>query len=322
MNTLSTVFGAVLPVFALMMVGFGLRRRQWLADGADQSLLRVCVNLLLPSLIFENVLGNAALQSADNLLYPPLVGVATALAGMGVAWGAAKFSGLKTAGERCTFALTAGLQNYSYIPIPLCILLFDPGTVGVLLVHNVGVEVTLWTVGIAILSGQGWQGGWRHILRPPLVALVLALVLNAAGHYFPPPPLVLAVGRMVLTGIHWLGQSAIPMALLIIGAVVADHWSELRGGGFLRVVVLAILVRLVILPGVFLLLAKYLPCSVELKRVIVVEGAMASAVLPIALAKHYGGNTRIALLVVLGTCVAGLVATPLWIHIGAKFCGL
>ena len=32
---------AVLPVFGLMIVGFGLRRIHWLTAGADESLLRV-----------------------------------------------------------------------------------------------------------------------------------------------------------------------------------------------------------------------------------------------------------------------------------------
>ena len=79
-----------------------------------------------------------------------------------------------------------------------------------------------------------------------------------------------------MTGIHWLGQCAIPLALLMIGAIIADHISEIHGGRFARVVVMALAVRLLVLPILFMLLAKYLPCSIELKRVIVVEGAMLS----------------------------------------------
>jgi predicted permease len=84
----------------------------------------------------------------------------------------------------------------------------------------------------------------------------------------------------------------------------------------------SVLVRLVVMPVLFLLLAKYLPCSVELKRVIVIEGAMSAAVLPVALAKHYGGDPRTALQVVLGTSLAGLITIPMWIQLGEKFAGL
>lgn len=322
MNISWTVLGAVLPVFGLMMVGFFLRRIHWLTAEADQSLLRICVNLLLPALIFESVLGNPALQRPENLFLPPMVGMATVLVGIGLAWVATPFTGLENASERRTFALTTGLHNYSYIPLPLCILMFDSGTLGVLMVHNVGVEITMWTVGVAVLSGRGLSGGWRRILSPPLIALLLALALNGLGHFVHLNGQLAAPGKTLMTAVHWLGQSAIPVALLIIGAIVADHLSQLRGGHWIRVVLVSVLVRLVVMPVLFLLLAKYLPCSVELKRVIIIQGAMSSAVLPIALARHYGGDPRTALQVVLGTSLAGLATIPIWIQLGEKFAGL
>jgi predicted permease len=84
----------------------------------------------------------------------------------------------------------------------------------------------------------------------------------------------------------------------------------------------AIAVRLVIMPLLFALLARYLPCSLELKRVIVVQGAMSSAVLPVALTKHYGGDARTAVQAVLATSVVGLATIPLWIRWGGHFAGL
>jgi hypothetical protein len=109
---------------------------------------------------------------------------------------------------------------------------------------------------------------------------------------------------------------------LLIGAIVADHLAEARGGSGYRVVLAAVVVRLLIMPVLFLLLATFLPCSLELKRVIVIQGAMPAAVLPIALAKHYGGDTRTALQVALSTSVVGLVTIPLWIRFGGLLVGL
>jgi predicted permease len=305
-----------------MGAGFLLRRVRWLTEEADDSFLRICVNVLLPALIFESVLGNAALRRPENLLLPPLVGVVTVLAGVAMAWLALPVTRLESDAERRTFVFTTGLHNYAYVPLPLCLMLFDSGTVGVLLVHNVGVEVMLWTVGVGILSGGGWRGSWKRVLNPPLLALVLALTLNGIGWLFPPPDFVLACGRVILTAVHWLGQSAIPLALLLIGAIVADNLPELQGGRYVRVMGASLAVRLLIMPVLFVLLAKYLPCSIELKRVIVVQGAMASAVLPIALTKHYGGDARTALQVVIGTSLAGLVTIPLWIRLGGHLAGL
>jgi predicted permease len=322
MNEFLTVLKAVLPVFGLMVVGLWLRRRNWLTAEADQTLMRLVINLLIPSLIFDSVLGNTALRRPENLILPPFIGYGMMALGVAIARAFAPVAGLQTPPERRTFAFLTGLQNYGYLAIPLCMSLFDADTTAVLFVHNVGTETALWTLGMMVLTGTGLEGGWKKVLNPPLIALLLALVLNFLGLVLPLPAPAIAVGKVVLSAIHLLGQIAIPLALLLIGAIVADHLEDARGGRAARVVVVASLVRLGIMPVLFLLLAKYLPCSLELKRVLVLQSAMPSAVLPIVLAKHCGGDPRTALQVVLGTSLAGLVTIPLWIHFGGKFVGI
>lgn len=322
MNEFLTVLTAVLPVFGIIGIGLGLRWRGWLTADADASLMRVTINLLLPSLIFDSVLGNAALRRPENLLLPPLIGFVMVVVGIAVAGAFARHAGLQTKPERRTFAFLAGLQNYGYLTIPLCIMLFDPGTTGVLFVHNVGPETAMWTLGVALLSGSGLAIGWKKIFNAPLVALLLAVLLNLLGILITPPAPVIIAGKIFLTAVHWLGQSAIPLALLLIGAIVMDHLDDVRGGRMARVVTVAALVRLGVMPVLFMLLAKYLPCSMELKRVLVLQGAMPGSVLPIVLAKHYGGDARTALQVALGTSLIGLVTIPLWIHLNGQVIGL
>jgi len=310
------VLTAVLPVFGIMGVGFWLRRRGWLTADADQSLMRLTINLLLPSLIFDSVINDAALRRPENLLLPPVLGFGMVAAGMGVAWCFSGLAGSVTKPERRTFVLVAGLQNYSYLTIPLCLSLFGPGTMGVLFVHNVGVDMAMWTLGIAVLTGHGVGGGWKRIVNAPLIALVLALILNFLGLYAHPPAGVAILGNIVLTGVHWFGQSAIPMALILIGAIVADHFDEARGERAGRVALASSLVRLGVMPILFLLLAKFFPCSQDLKRVLILQGAMPSATLPIVLSRHYGGDARVAVQIVVGTSLLGIVTIPLWIRIG------
>jgi hypothetical protein len=68
--------------------------------------------------------------------------------------------------------------------------------------------------------------------------------------------------------------------------------------------------------------AKFLPASPELKRVIVLEAAMPAAVFPIVMARHYAGDPATAMRVVIGTTVVGLMTIPLWIRFGMQFLGL
>ena len=62
----------ILPVFVLIGLGAVMRHVKWLNAEADASLLKLVVSFLYPCLIFENVLGNAALRVPGNLGGPAI----------------------------------------------------------------------------------------------------------------------------------------------------------------------------------------------------------------------------------------------------------
>ncbi len=305
----------ILPVFALIGIGVVLRKVRWLNEEADASLLKLVVSFLYPCLIFDNVLGNAALRDPANLVLAPLVGFLTMAVGIGVAYYAAKALGFTVGKGLRTFAFAVGIYNYGYIPIPLMTALFGPDSVGVLLVHNVGCEAAIWTVGILVLAGVPLREGWRKLLNAPVVALLLAVVINATGLGPRLPGVVLEVIRLS-------AACAIPLGLMLIGATLVEYLGRPRGLVDARVTVASNLLRLGLLPVAFLLLAKFLPCPVDLKRVIVMQAAMPAGILPIVIARHYGGQPLTAVQVVVGTTLVGLVAIPLWLRVGLAWVGL
>ena len=315
MSETATVMGAVIPVFGIAGIGLLIRKLNWLTEEADKSLVRVVVNLLLPCLILDSALGNPALSQISNLLLAPVLGIGAVAIGTAVAWMARPLHGLTDGTQRRTFAISVGMYNYGYIPLPLVLMLFDKQTAGVLFVHVVGVEIAMWTLGVMVISGGSTGLDFRKIINGPLIAIVLALLLNAVG-------LNARVPGVVTTTMHWLGQCSIPVALILIGAIMADHLQEFHSAHGWRVIGTSVLLRVGLLPVLFLLAAKYLPATLELKRVLVLEAAMPAAVFPIVLSKHYNGDPPTAMRVVLGTTVVGLVTIPLWIRFGMKFVGL
>ncbi len=320
MQESTTILNAVVPIFGLIALGLGLRRFRWLTEEADRSLLRLNINVLFPCLVLDAALGNPAVSRASNLLLAPLVGFGTVAVGMFLANLCAPWFGLRDAQGRHTFAVTVGIYNYSYIPLPLATLLF-PGssTLGVLFLHNVGVEIAMWTIGVILLGShsppRNGNMQWSRFINGPLMAILLALLLNLTGTDG-------CVPASARTGIHWLGQCAIPMALLLIGAVVADFLPEFTSQKSFPVIGGACLLRLALLPAGFLLLARYLPATPELRQVIILQAAMPAAVFPVVMAKQYGGDPATALRVVIGTSLAGLATIPLWIRLGMKVVAL
>ncbi len=314
MSEFQTVLGAVVPIFVITAVGLLIRRLNWLTEEADQSLLRININLLMPCLILDKAIGNPALSDMRNLLLAPTVGFITLGLGFLLAVASRKLHGIADPPAQRTFAFSVGLYNYGYLPLPLA-LSFGKQTAGVLFVHNVGVEIGVWTLGVMLLTGQRIGRDWRKIVNAPLVAIALAVALNVLGWHK-------VIPQVVLTSLALLGQCAVPMALILIGAVIADHLHEFHSASGWRVIGSAVLLRIGILPVLFLLIARYLPATVELKRVIVLQAAMPAAVFPIILARHYGGDAPTAMRVVIGTSVIGLVTIPMWIRFGLHFVGL
>jgi len=311
----SQLFLTILPVFALIALGAALRRVQWITEAAEDSLLNLVVKVTFPCLIFESVAANRALHEPGNLLLPPLLGFGLTLLSMLVAWHAARALGLTIGGGRRTFALAVGLTNFGYLPLPLMDAMFGPESRAVLLVHNVGVEAAVWTGGILVVSGLSPFEGWRRLVNAPAISLVVALAANLTGA-------AALVPAVVMSLVHALALCAIPLGLVMTGVSIQPHLDDPRKLVDTRVTLSAWLLRLAVLPWIFLLAAKYLPCPVDLKRVLVVQAAMPSAVIPIIIARLYGGQPLVAVQIVLGTTALALFTIPFWIRFGLAFAGL
>ena len=305
----------ILPVFGVMAIGVGLRRLNWLTPAADESLLRIVVNVLYPCIIFENVANNPALREPGNLGWAPLVGFGTMAAGIGVCYYAARAMGFTVGTGLRTFAFSAGIYNYAYITVPMVEALFGRETLGVLFVHNVGCEVAIWVVGVLVLSGQNLRTGWRKILSPPVWALVASVAVNLSGLGNHLPGVFMAV-------VHVLAVCAIPFGLLLSGATLAEQLFRKQAELVdLRTTVGSVVLRLGVMTFLMLLLAKYGPFSDDLRHVILVQSVMPAGFLPLVLVKHYGGHPLVAVRVVLATVVIGILTIPFWLRFGLAWVG-
>lgn len=314
MTTYTQLFLIVLPVFAIVALGAWLRHAGWVKEQAEESLFNLVIKVLTPCLIFDSVAGNPALREQGNIVFAPLAGFGLTLLGIATAYGVGRLIGLSVGTGLRTFALTVGIANYGYLPLPILEALFGPESRGLLLVHNMGVDAAIWTGGVLVVSGLSLRDGWRRLLNAPLFALVIALAVNLAGW----APLVPAA---VWTGVKLLGACAIPLGLIMTGVSVQPHLGDPGKLYAPRISLGACLVRLALLPVVFLLVAKFAPVSLELKRIIVVQGAMPTAVISIIVARVYGGQPLTAVQIVLVTTALGLFTIPFWLQLGLRWIG-
>lgn len=315
MMSYGQLFLTILPVFAMIALGAGLRRTRLITETAETSLFNLVVMVATPCLIFESVATNPALRQPGNLLLPPLLGFGLTLLSMALGWYVARGLGLTIGHGLRTFALAVGLTNYGYLPLPLMDAMFGPESRAVLLVHNVGLEAAIWTGGILVVSGLSPLEGWRKLINAPVISLLLAVAANLTGaaDHLPQP---------VMNFVHALAVCAIPLGLIMTGVSLEPHFADPKQLVNPRVTLIAWLLRLGVLPLLLLSAARWLPCSLELKRVLVVQAAMPSAVVSVIIARVYGGQPLVAVQIVLGTTALALFTIPFWLRLGLSFAGL
>lgn len=318
----SVILQAILPVYLLVGVGLFLRATKVVTPEMEKGMLKMVIHCLYPCLILDKTLGNDLVRHFDVLAWGVGLGFGLVILGMAVAYLMALGLGLKPGNGRRTFCVAVGTQNYGYIAIPLLGALFvamngNEQVYGVLFIHSLGVEIALWMVGVMIMTGSVF-GNPKLLINGPTVSVVLGVLLSSTGGWqFFEESGGGIVGAGVRQMISWLGVCAFPMGLVLIGAMMYDLIGKERISK--KVATGSLLVRIVIMPFVFLAAAKWLPVIPELKQVLLVQASMPAAVGPIIVARHYGGSPGVAVQGVIVTSIVALVTMPLWISWGIQF---
>jgi predicted permease len=303
------ILGIVTPVFLLVALGGVLRRVGVLTHEADVPLLRLGTNVLMPALIADSVLGNPLLSSAGELWLPPVVGFSLIALSMGVVALLLLPCGLPPA-TTSAGVLSAGVQNFGYMVVPLAEVFYERDTLGVLFLHNLGVETAMWCLGLWMLNRQSSDALWKRLVNGPTLAILGSGTLNLlhASTWMP---------VFVKKSLHLLGQPAIPLALLLAGVTLYDqlklrHEQQPR----FRALALAAGARIAVLPLLFIAAARWIPMSDSLRSVLILQGAMPSAMMPIVMCRLHNADSRFSVQIILLTTLVSLLTIPLWIRFG------
>lgn len=303
------ILGIVTPVFLLVALGGLLRRVGLLTQQADIPLLRLGTNVLMPALIADSVLGNPLLASAGELWLPPVVGFALIALSMGIVALLLLPCGLPPA-TTSAGVLSAGVQNFGYMVVPLAEVFYERDTLGVLFLHNLGVETAMWCLGLWMLNRQSNEALWKRLVNGPTLAILGSGALNLlrADSWMP---------VFVKKSLHMLAQPAIPLALLLAGVTLYDQ-LKLRQEQQPRYLSLTLAVgaRIALLPLLFIAAARWIPMSEPLRSVLVLQGAMPSAMMPIVMCRLYNADSRFSVQIILLTTFVSLLTIPLWIRFG------
>lgn len=306
------VIASVLPVYLLIVAGAVLRRTGVLLKEHDEGVMRMVFSVMLPCYILDKILGSEILRSGAAVAWSIGLGFGMIMVGILIGLLIGRLIGLERGNGMRTFAMSSGCQNFGFTAVPVFEILWGTTGLAVLFVHNIGVEVAMWSVGVMIISG-GRQFSWRRLLNGPVIAVSVGLTLVALG-------LDDQVTGWARRAMSMIGVGAFPVAIVITGCTIVDLVGSERPS--FKVMAGSSVVRLVLAPFAILCAAKFLPLPTELRQVLVVQAAMPAGMTSILLARLYGGRPAVAVQIVLVTLLLSFLTLPWIITWGSQWIGL
>ncbi len=289
-----------ITILFLLLVGMGVRRWKLVTPEGARQVAGLVLNVTLPPLIFDTLASEVTPRELARAPLLAVMGAVASLAGYAVA---AAISHLPVfhPRQRATFQATVALTNTAFVGYPLCEALLGSRGLLYAVLYDVGLTTVMSTLSIWLLSKGGRGGGWRAMLRSPMMwSLALGVIWGALG--MPTP-------RWLFHPLRTLGQATTPLALLTVGMLIG-----VREGGRQRwpQIALLLLARLIVLPALIWTMIMPLGMDRPLMAVIVLQTAMPTAVSTTAMVEQYGGDASLAATGVALTTIASLATLPMW----------
>lgn len=301
MSDLLYCLNAVIPIFAVIFLGYGLKRKQFLPESFGTSLDRLSFRILLPLLLFRDISAGGIRELFDGkfVLYCAL----TTTIGFLVIWAlAARF--LKDKAMVGAFTQGAFRSSQAVLGVAFAQNLYgDSGYMPLLIIATVPLYNAL---AVILLTVTGPKASPFHMLERTLASiltnpLIWGILLGMAFSL-----LEWQLPTALSSTVNMLAACATPLALMSIG-ISFDGAQAIRKVG---PTAWATAIKLLILPAVFLPIACALGFRTQaIVSLLVLYGAP-TTVTSFVMAKNMGGDAVLASsIVMLSTAASVLTLT-------------
>ncbi|NLW08063.1 MAG: AEC family transporter [Clostridia bacterium] len=206
--------------------------------------------------------------------------------------------------KRPSFSLATTFANVGYLGFPVAYILLGPLGVFYAAMFNLSHNLLMFTLGVWLAQGkQQRRLDWRQIFNINSQAIIFGFVLAL---------LHIRIPELIFRPLEGLGQATIPMALFLIGSMLAE--SPLKSIFINKIVYFVAGLRLLIFPLLTLGLLSLLPgLERAVRLVIIMQMAMPTAAVPAAMARKYNSEYKLLSDSVAVSTLLSMLTIPLWV---------
>lgn len=286
----------ILPVFAILAIGFIMGRRKTLSSHEAKTVNRIAFLVLQPPLIFGLLSQlDFSLVRLDALFIYALCEVI----GFSIAYAVARWIFQRDHLESWLLGMAVVFVNSLLYIWPISVLIYtESGALPItaIVALDSSISFSFFIITMELMAGDRSTGNIsRRLLgNPVLIAILIAVVLNVIGVTVPEP---------IETAARFIGAAAAPLTLLALGVILSGHPVTPSPAVF-GITAL----KLVAFPAlVFSALALFSPEN-SWSQLFVLNAAGPSGAMAFSLALLYGVRTDVVAPVVIWTSTLSLVS--------------
>ena len=304
-----TSITSIIPIIAIIVLGYILQVKGWFGDAFGSNLSRLIMNVALPASIFVSVMKYLTLDKLISLSGGLLYTFVAFILGYIVAYIAVVVFRVRP-GRRGTMINTFVNANTIFIGLPLNVALFGDQALPYFLIYYITNTISTWTLGVYLMTSDSKSGqsketskfDWKKLLPAPLVGFLVALLFLI---------LRISIPDFATNTLTYVGNIVTPLSLIYIGIVLAK--AGLNTITFDKDTIVTLVGRFILAPLIMLLVLKFFApnmATVEFKTFMSQSATPALAVLPI-LANQGKGDVEFSTNVVTLSTVLFIVVIPI-----------
>lgn len=279
-DALGTTATAVIQILILAVIGYYLKKRNFLTDQGLDMLSHLVINIALPLLIFVQLVSDFDFREYENWWIFPLISVAISAAGLGVGYVFSRF--IHGNQRKAQFLNLVAFQNSGYLPLAMLATLLPAHLVGEMFIYLflflIGFNLVMWPMAEYLLaSAADTRFQARNLLNPPVIASLFGLVIVLFDLQGLMPEIVLKPMRMI-------GDCTLPLAMFVVGADLAQIKVERFDKKSMALMTVA---KLIVLPLLGLVCVFYFDTPPLIGLLILLQLAVPPATSLSVIIRHY-----------------------------------
>lgn len=290
---MTDLLNVILPTFIVILIGYLLGKIKKLDMAA---VVEIVFYVGLPALAFTSVIDKTIVLLDAAKIWASAIMI---MSGCGLtAWFVFKLTKQKHSG----LYLPIIIMNTVNIPFPIIYLTYGAEGLFAATLFYIPNLLSLYSVGIYLVSGRHWKDGLKEVVRvPALYGVIIGLVVNFSH---------ITVPQLVVKPLSVIGSMVIPLVLLILGYNLST--VKLRS---LSTTLLASFLRVGAGLAFGFLAVHLFHLTGILRAVVILDSAMPAAANAAMLATRYNNESELVSSVVFVTTIASLVIIPFLLNI-------